>query len=452
MKTRIVQVAAHMGAGAGKAISGLATNDLSYEHEIILLQMPEKLDHVTKCREKGISVCICPDDDIFDQKIADADVVLINWWHHPTVFSALLRIEKKRTRTIIWNHINGLVYPRLSSEFLKCFDACMFSTNASLNNAGWTEDDRKRILEKSSVIYGMGDFRPEKFTPKEDYSIAREVRVGYVGSLDYAKMHPDFIRWIREALKLDDDIYFYLAGDLLPDIDKDVRNNNLIDRVSFLGFRNDVPQLLRSFDVFVYPLNPQNFATTENAILEAMAVGLPIVSSKGVIEESIIKSGENGFLVSDSEEFAQVLTNLLHSKEQRRRLGQKAREDVINTYSIEENIYRFHRLIEAVMLGNKHEHAFSKVVGMKPHKWFFSGCDKREREIIEHVVKVSENENSDGSLKEFRDIGRIFWGKSKGSVEQFHSAYSSDEVLRKLVEKMKKERNKYEGENRDALS
>lgn len=68
----------------------------------------------------------------------------------------------------------------------------------------------------------------------------------------------------------------------------------LTDTVRFLGYRDDVPALLRGSDLFVLPSLWEPFGI---AAVEAMALGVPVVAcaSGGVPE--IITDGENGVLV-----------------------------------------------------------------------------------------------------------------------------------------------------------
>ena len=57
---RILHIAAHMGAGAGKAISGMAISDRENKHRILLLDKPEKSDHIMRCGQRGIDASSPP--------------------------------------------------------------------------------------------------------------------------------------------------------------------------------------------------------------------------------------------------------------------------------------------------------------------------------------------------------------------------------------------------------
>lgn len=296
-------------------------------------------------------------------------------------------------------------------------------------------------------MYGMGDFKPEFYSPKENYQICDEIKVGYVGSLDYAKLNSDVVLWIKRITEKEKRASFYFAGDCLPDFKHDIEKNKLNSKVHFLGFRNDIPELLKGFDVFVYPLNPHNFATTENALIEAMAVGLPIIASRGVVEEAIIANGKDGILVENEEEFVSAFTKIMKDEKKRIELGHNARKDAIRKYSIVENLERYHKVIEKVKSIDKHKHNFSEIFGGKPHEWFFYGCSSEEKMIIEKSLIDNCYSN-----EELLNLGAIFWGENKGSVEQFYQYDKTDTILNRIHKKMILERTKDESKNRNKIS
>lgn len=95
--------------------------------------------------------------------------------------------------------------------------------------------------------------------------------------------------------------------------------------VHFLGFREDVPSILRALDVFVLPSRSEGLGTS---ILDAMACELPVVGSRvGGIPEAC-RDGETGILVppEDPEALAEALERLLADADLRRDLGGRGRQ------------------------------------------------------------------------------------------------------------------------------
>ena len=436
---RILHIAAHMGAGAGKAISGMAISDRENKHRIILLDKPEKSDHIIRGGQRGIDVLVCIEKEQVKKEASEADVVVVNWWHHPLTYKALVEISEIPTRIVLWSHVNGLNYPRLKSEFAADFDACMFTSKASFQNPDWKHEDKAGIQEHSALVYGMGDYKPQEFLAKKRYDIRHNIRIGYVGSLDYAKLHPDFARWLKAAIDCNKNIRFEIAGDLTQALSDDVEKMGISEYVQFLGFRTDIQELLPLWDIFIYPLNPFNFATTENALLEAMASGLPVVASDGAVERTIIKDGKNGLFASDKNVFAEKIKELSENIELRRALGRKAREDMIEKYDAERNRLRFNTVMNKVMKSLKKTHDFKSVFGEDAFSWFLSGCGKEDAERLKELSEYREEdlEWEEAVLSAGRFEG-IYKGQSKGSVEQFGRYYPGDTRLKNLAKIMKK--------------
>jgi glycosyltransferase involved in cell wall biosynthesis len=99
------------------------------------------------------------------------------------------------------------------------------------------------------------------------------------------------------------------------------------DRVLFLGYRTDIPQLLAACDVFALP---SLYEGSSLAVLEAMAASRAVVSSAIGGTDELIADGEDGVLVApgEVEPLAAALRRLLADGERRERLGRRARERV----------------------------------------------------------------------------------------------------------------------------
>jgi glycosyltransferase involved in cell wall biosynthesis len=103
--------------------------------------------------------------------------------------------------------------------------------------------------------------------------------------------------------------------------------------VVFTGHRNDVPALLKQADMLVLPSDHEGFP---NVILEAMAAGLPIVTTPAGDAGKIVQDGVTGYVVpfNDAEQLADRIIKLAKSKEQRDRLGGAGRRCVEERYGV----------------------------------------------------------------------------------------------------------------------
>lgn len=103
--------------------------------------------------------------------------------------------------------------------------------------------------------------------------------------------------------------------------------------VRMLGNRLDVPELLSAADIFVFPTLHENLS---NALLEAMAYGLPVIASAVGGNVEVLRSG-GGRLVpaGDPEPLAAALAGLLADPAERHHLGQLGRKVVSEGYSLD---------------------------------------------------------------------------------------------------------------------
>jgi len=101
----------------------------------------------------------------------------------------------------------------------------------------------------------------------------------------------------------------------------------IAERVHFLGYRDDIPQLLAACDVFALP---SLYEGSSLAVLEAMAAGRPVVSSAIGGTDELIDDGVDGLLVApgDTAGLAGALRRLLDDAELRKSFAERARRRV----------------------------------------------------------------------------------------------------------------------------
>ena len=104
--------------------------------------------------------------------------------------------------------------------------------------------------------------------------------------------------------------------------------------VEFPGLVIDVPALLARSCLYVQASHQEGLP---NAVLEAMAAGLPVVATRISGHEDVVECGKTGLLVppGDPEALARAIGSLLANPALRLRMGQAARETILNTYRAE---------------------------------------------------------------------------------------------------------------------
>lgn len=123
-------------------------------------------------------------------------------------------------------------------------------------------------------------------------------------------------------------------------IDAAVDALGVAERVRFLGHRDDVGDLLAAADVFVFPSRYEGLG---GSLLEAMALGVPIVASDVPAIREIVERGPAGILVptDDVEAFAAAVQSVLDDASVRAALGRRGREVFESTFTAEAIADRF---------------------------------------------------------------------------------------------------------------
>ncbi len=150
--------------------------------------------------------------------------------------------------------------------------------------------------------------------------------VGTIGRLTKQKGTEYLIRAFDELSNRSPDAILVIVGDgeLRPDLEALAAGLASSGSIVFTGIREDVPELLRLFDIFVLPSLWEGQPVT---IMEAMAAGLPIVATDVGGNAEILHGGEYGLLVppADPGELAAAMIELLGDVGRARRLGEHAR-------------------------------------------------------------------------------------------------------------------------------
>ena len=182
------------------------------------------------------------------------------------------------------------------------------------------------------------------------------VRVAIVGRLASWKGQHVFIEAARQVLAAGGDAEFLIAGsamfgedDYVAQLEKQVADARLEDRVKFLGFVKDVPGLLDSIDILVHAsTTPEPFG---QVVIEGMAEGLPVIGTDGGGVREIIVDRENGYLVpmGDADAMAKALQELLSDPEKARKIGRAGYLRVRRHFTAEQTARKVERVYADIL-------------------------------------------------------------------------------------------------------
>jgi glycosyltransferase involved in cell wall biosynthesis len=229
------------------------------------------------------------------------------------------------------------------------------------------EECHAPVRDKIHVIRCGVD--PDSFTPMPRDEVNGPFQILCVASFEEVKGHAYLVAACQALRQQGVDFQCHFVGDgpLRRQVEEQIRRAGLADKIIVHGPlpRPQVINMLGSSEVFALPSVPTRNGKREGipvVLMEAMACGLPVVSSdlSGIPE--LVDNEISGFLVSpeDSAALADALQKLSADPELRRRLGKAGREKVLCEFNLRTNAARLAELFLASSQGPLNTHAAAK--------------------------------------------------------------------------------------------
>lgn len=181
---------------------------------------------------------------------------------------------------------------------------------------------------------------------REELGIPKSSTVlGTVGRLYPQKGHTVLLCAFEEVLKTipDSKLLVIGTGPLGESLRSQALEKGIGDHVIFLGQRRDVPNLLGCLDLYV---QPSLWEGMPNAVMEAMAAGLPVIATAVDGTRELIDHGKTGWLVEagNAQALADQILSLMSDRASASRVGSAAAHLMETEFAIEKMVSRFDRL------------------------------------------------------------------------------------------------------------
>lgn len=189
--------------------------------------------------------------------------------------------------------------------------------------------------DRVQTIYNGTDFHEEVLTivtPDDSVRVELDLPpgsllIGLFGQINAFKGSPLLVQAASRIVGEFPNAYFVFVGAARPKFQESLlkmaARDGVADRLRFTGVRDDVPRLMRAMEVITLPSQYETFGMV---IIEAMALGKPVVATRAGGIPEIVQDHETGLLIERTPEaLADALISILSDTPRRHRMGAAAR-------------------------------------------------------------------------------------------------------------------------------
>jgi glycosyltransferase involved in cell wall biosynthesis len=289
----------------------------------ILFFVPEVFQLIRVLKKEQVDTVHCNGPWQFKGLLASRLLGLPTIWH----------LNDTRDNTIL-RLIVQVLGPVLATAFIA---TCHRTKSYYLDG---TRAGRKPVYIVQAPV-DVDTFDPDNWTPSETVHSYSGPKVVTVGSVNPEKGLETLVSAAGNLEEISSiDPHFFIVGAIYESqreygerLRKTVEANNL--NVHFLGYRDDVPKVLKAADLYVCSSKNESGPM---AAWEALAMGVPVVSTDvGDVRKYITQEERCGHVVpvGDSQELATATADLLENEEKRSRFSRRAREVAVSRLSLD---------------------------------------------------------------------------------------------------------------------
>lgn len=349
--------------------------------------------------------------------IKSVDVVLIHYWNHPLLYEFLVTQILPPCRLIMWSHTSGFHAPQIFSKKLLDYpDKFVFTTPMSYL---CKEVKKYKDNNKLDYVWSTAGLSYIKDVKKNKH---KTFNMGYIGSIDFAKMHPDFV---QICSKIDiPNVKFIICGDGcdLDTLKQQVKSLKLDTTFEFYGYVQDIKPYLSLFDLFIYPLSKTHYGTCDQVIAETMACGIVPVVFDNYMENYMVHHLYSGMVAKNEKEFIKYVKLLYKNKSIRQILESNAKIEAIGKFSVGNMKHKWDKIFKEIINLDKCEKKWnnSDNLNINPYEIFLESIGQYSKIFLS---------NDEKKIKIFLNKSTIWKSNGNGSIKQYQRFFKKDSLL-----------------------
>lgn len=434
-RKNILHITPHLGGGVGKVLLNYLKNikaNSSFSHKILSLEYANE-EALLSARNANISIVdrMSLHPAAVLAAVAAADIVLVHWWNHPLLYAFLVRESLPACRLVFWSHISGFHPPYVfARQALAYPDLFVFTTPISF------QTPEVRCLDKLTrrrlrVIWstgGIGEALGVRPKPHAGFNI------GYIGTVDYAKMHPHFLKMCSKV-NIPAARFIICGSSNEKVIQRESRHYDSGGRFVFTGYVKDVSSYLAEFDVFGYPLAPYHYGTCEQALCESMAAGVPPVVLANRAESCIVENRVTGIIARDEKAYPRAIEMLYRNPGLRKELSRNAKKTAKQRFSIERMVGAWESVFREVLDIPKTSKSWLGVFRGKrttAAQVFCESLGDRASSFRKNLEAVGgkEKKQSLDAIRKIYETSGLWRAKTRGTPSHYHHFFPEDRLLK----------------------
>ncbi len=222
-------------------------------------------------------------------------------------------------------------YNRLATHIVANSEATKYTM---LKNAPWLDQS------KISVIYN--GINPDLYTQENTNNLRRELGIpdesaliGFVGRLNIQKGITYILQAFERLVETIPKAHLLMVGtgDLKNKIESVAKEKKFINNIHLAGFRDDIPDVMRTIDFLILPSVWEGFGTV---LIEAMASEKPCITTKISSMPEIVEDDRTGLVIppKNADELYKAMRSLIQNPLKAKDMGREGRKVVLNRFTL----------------------------------------------------------------------------------------------------------------------